>query len=270
MRFREFPTVQRRGRIVCNCNCDPCWSCGTRPKQGIISGSVLSYSTPENATYDVYTYGEQDTEQLYNGVYLNSHNHGFGLSSAAHGGAGICSAFNARGGPFFAQAYNQFSQLFDVYGWKIGTRSQPYGNTTLNHDLLLKSYYVWYFVGGEWFGTSQSATSFFPSQATVDRFAGGRNGLGISSRRAMVALVFNYDEIAYYGGVPPYYSNGGSGLPRVEFFEATLPAPCRDYTGTLTLTGVNATWSYAPTTGGFFGNWSLDNSTIYKTVELVF
>lgn len=250
---------------MCCCNCDPCWACGTRPTQGIISGSVLSYSTPENGTYDVYAYCEQDTPQYYDGVHIQADNHGFNLSSVA----GACSAFNVRGGPFFAQAYDSFSQLFNVYGWKIGTRTSTQFGVVTYYDLLLTDFTLFYFVGGEWAGNNLSGSNIYPTQGVVDRFAGGRNNLGISSRRAMAAVVFNYRELRYYG-TTPYYSDGRLHA-RKEIFQATLSSPCRDVTGTVTLSAAaNATWTGAPTTGGFYGNWGLDTTTTFKSVQLVF
>lgn len=237
---------------MCGCNCDPCWACGTRPKQAIISGSTLSLATPENGTYDIYAYGEQDAESEHAPGRLDSHNHGFGLGTE-NGGFGVCSAFNDRGGPFYKTVpFPPFSFPGDVYGWLLGTRTEQ----SVEHELILTRFTIVYFVGGEWAAIGNLA----PDQAPEDRFAAE-----LSSRRAMAFIETSYTSIV--GGV----GSNGPDVTRKEIFEGELTSPCRDFSGTLSLSAAGtASWSYAPSTGGFLDDWGLESPSNLKSIDLVF
>ena len=115
---------------MCCCNCDPCWACGTRPTQGIISGSVLSYSTPENGTYDVYTYGQQDTEQLTT-AFRSIHTITVLDCRPLPRSAGICSAFNSEAAVFCSSYLRAFSTAYRRLRLENRHGSQPYGTRRL-------------------------------------------------------------------------------------------------------------------------------------------
>ncbi|MEM7557480.1 MAG: hypothetical protein AAF394_00020 [Planctomycetota bacterium] len=238
---------------MCGCNCDPCWACGTRPKQAIVSGNTLSLATPENGTYDIPAYGEETPETYHAPLKLDSHDHGFGIGTE-NGGFGVCSAFNTRGGPFYKTVpFPPFSFPGDVYGWLLGTRTESGGFV---RELILTRFIIVYFVGGEW-GTIGAIA---PDQGPEDRFAAE-----LSSRRVLAFIQTYYTTIA--GG----FGANGPDVSRKEFFEAELPAPCRDFSGTISLTqALSPTWSYAPATGGFLDDWGLESTFNLKSIDLVF